>query len=205
MSVRTTTTHAHLLPPAGEPTIEGWHFSLEGGQCGKDAKKYVRPGETMSVSGEIEPCKWGLHASERALDALRVAPIGPVITVSRVALWGDLAAHDGDKWAARRRRCIWQADATTALWLYACDEVDRVLLAEREAGREPHADTWAAVAVRRAWVAGNATDADVQAAYRAAYRAAYLAAYRAAYRAAYLAANERLERVLTALGPGGEA
>jgi hypothetical protein len=72
---------------------------------------------------------------------------------------------------------------------HACWFVRRMLEAERAAGREPHADTWAALTTSERFVRGEATREELRAAELAAYRDAYLAAYRAADLAAYRAAD----------------
>jgi hypothetical protein len=53
---------------------------------------------------------------------------------------------------------------------------ERSLLRERAAGREPHADSWRAVAVARKFANGDATEAELKAAERAARAAADRAA-----------------------------
>jgi len=91
------------------------------------------------------------------------------------------------------------------LRLSACDSAERALQRERDAGREPHPDLWAAVAVARAFALGNATAEEMKDASAAAYaadfddRGTYAAA--AAYAAANFAADTerqtQVKRLLT--------
>ncbi len=62
----------------------------------------VRVGETLIVTGPIVPCSSGLHASSRAIDALKYAPGS---TVCRVRLSGTII-QEGDKLAASERKVL---------------------------------------------------------------------------------------------------
>ena len=73
--------------------------------------------------------------------------------------------------------------------LFAADCAEHVLLAEREAGREPDERSWAAVEAARQYALGKIDSAAHSAAYSAAYSAAVSAAYHAADSAAYHAAR----------------
>jgi hypothetical protein len=59
-----------------------------------------------------------------------------------------------------------------ALHELACKFAEGALLKEREAGREPDPRSWEAIATKRRWIAGDATDADLEAAWAAAWAAA---------------------------------
>ena len=88
-----------------------------------------------------------------------------------------------------------------------CAEV--ALMAERDAGREPHADSWRATQVKRLWIKGQASEEQLTAAYAAAdaaadaaahaARAAYAAARAAAYAAAYAEQNRKLKEMIGGL------
>ena len=69
------------------------------------------------------------------------------------------------------------------LFEFACDVAERALMAERAAGREPHADSWDAIAVKRRWLKGEATDEDLRQAHVAAHATIYNAAHVAAHAA----------------------
>jgi hypothetical protein len=73
------------------------------------------------------------------------------------------------------------------LHLLACRYAERALKREREAGREPDARSWEVLRVKRRWVAGRATDEELEAALAAARAAAARAAVLAAARAAWAA------------------
>lgn len=185
----------------------GWHFLREDGTTGYGNRKPV-PGKLMHCRGELVLCENGLHASRRAIDALYYAP-GPI--VQRVELIG-VRIDDTDKSCARTRRCLWIADAERTLHEFAVWCAERALQAERKAGREPDARSWEALAVKRRWLDGQATDkqlhaaraavwearaavweaqaADLAADWAAAREAAWQAAWQAAWEAAWDAARE---------------
>lgn len=76
----------------------------------------VEPGQVLTCDpGKLALCSYGLHASERALDALEYAP-GPVI--SRAECGGEIR-RDDDKLVCSERRVLWVADATEALRVFA--------------------------------------------------------------------------------------
>ncbi len=172
-------------PPATPETgILAWHFVTLDPETGAyrtgEGGLPVVPGQVMAVDPPLKLCSRGLDASRRAIDALGYAP-GPV--VQRVRLSGTVI-EGSDKLCASRRECLWAADATTALHLFACDVAAEALERERAAGREPDARSWAAVETKRRWVRGEATDADLAAARAAAWDAAWDAAWAAAWDAA---------------------
>jgi hypothetical protein len=109
-------------------------------------------------------CKQGLHASIKALDALQYAP-GAI--VCRVEMSGNII-YDTDKCVASERTVLWYADATKALHTFACDEAERAL----SAMADPDPRSIAAIAVKRRWIDGKATDAELAAARDAAWAAA---------------------------------
>ena len=176
--------------------VLGWWF------CAPDTDGKVRlphgdgrevvAGETLSVKGTIKACKSGLHASVRALDAL---PYALGATVCRVQVWGDLS-EEADKLAGRYRRTLWMADATKALHLFACDVAEAAL---RVAG-SPDPRSVEAIRVKRLWGAGEATGAELDAAWAAAWDAAR----DAAWAIAWAAQNDLLTKRLMALSSGGE-
>ena len=68
-------------------------------------------GVTYSVTGKLQMCEWGLHGSERAIDALSFAP-GPIACY--VELSGDIL-RDTDKVCASERTVLAMVDATDVL------------------------------------------------------------------------------------------
>jgi hypothetical protein len=129
-----------------------WHFLSDDGKT-RDGIK-VTPGQTLQVEPPLRMCEHGLHASVRAIDALRYAP-GAI--VCRVEVSGDVL-FDYDKCAGSKRKVIWMADATRALHEFACRIAEGVLNnMQDERSRN-------AIAVKRKWVDCNATDDELRAA-----------------------------------------
>ena len=95
--------------------VESWHFLANDRRFGHDDGNIAAPGYVYSVEGPIKLCEWGLHASERAIDALRYAP-GNMI--GRVVLSGEIIRGD-DKLVATHREYLWIADAEETLRSFA--------------------------------------------------------------------------------------
>ena len=145
----------------------GWHFLPEDGRT-RYSHQPVRVGGVLKIDGPLVICDRGLHASARALDALKYAP---GLIVCLVELRGE-RIDDSDKSCAMQRKCLAKIDATKTLHLFACWCARRALLAERHAGREPDKRSWDAIRVKRRWLSGRASDAELSAAGRAAGLAA---------------------------------
>jgi hypothetical protein len=182
-----------------------WHFV---GDTLRDGRPIPADGEWLRHEGKIEPCKSGLHASVKLIDALQYAPGG---TLCRVEMRGDLIEHDGNKIVARERRILWRFDATDMLRAFARQcaldvihlwDAPQVVRDYLETGDENlRAAAWVAardaawVAARDgAWVAARdaawdgARDAARAAARDAAWAAARDAAWAAAWDGAWAAA-----------------
>jgi hypothetical protein len=152
-------------------------------------------------------CDSGLHASRRAIDALRYAP-GPL---AHLVECDDIVDEEGDKFVCRRRKILVTVDAAAVLRAFArwCalsvidkwdapEEVVRYLRTGDDSLRSA-----AESAARSAWAAGAAARAAESAAVsaRSAAWSAAGAARRqhsaaAAKAAAWAAQNERLEAML---------
>jgi hypothetical protein len=134
------------------------------------------PGEWLAVSGELEPCRHGLHLCRRS-DLIHW--LGPVIY---------LAEHEGekiiakDKIVVRKARLLSRLDTwnETTARLFAADCAERALKNERKAGREPDERSWEAVRVARLYARGEVDDAARAATWAAARDAARDAASTAA-------------------------
>ena len=152
--------------------VVAWHF-VAGDRRLRDGR-IVRKGTLYRLPEDVEPvmCRVGYHACRRPLDALDYAP-GPI--ACRVELGGRVIEHS-DKLVASERRVVWAADATRTLHDFALWCADRALRRERKAGREPDPRSWRALRVKRAWLAGRASDEELREAALAAYAAAYDAA-----------------------------
>lgn len=169
-----------------------WHFLKERGQL-RGGSPAADPAGVERFEGELRLCKAGLHASISALDALVFAP-GAIIR--RVECLGDVVSEP-DKLVCSERRVLWTADATETLHEFACWCAERALDRQEAAGCRVDPRSRNAIAVKRAWLRGEATDATLAAASAAAREAARDAAS-AAERAVQSA---ELERRLLALEP----
>src|SRR3989304_933297 len=97
----------------------GWHFVSRDERERFGKRRVIRPGRTYKVKGPITLCKWGLHASERAIDALRYAPEDGWI-VCRVRLSGTIL-YDTDKAVATERTVLAMADAEAVIHKWHTD------------------------------------------------------------------------------------
>ena len=95
--------------------VEAWHFLRDNKRFGYGDGNIAQAGYIYSVKGPIKLCEWGLHASERAIDALHYAP-GAM--VGRVVLSGEII-HGNDKLVATHREYLWIADAEETLRSFA--------------------------------------------------------------------------------------
>lgn len=101
--------------------VLGWHFhradTLRNGEPVPPPGKWL---ELDTSRWQLQPCCWGLHASERVIDAL---PFAPSCMLSRVELAGQLVSHgetrQNDKLAASRRRIVATVDLTPTLLIFA--------------------------------------------------------------------------------------
>lgn len=176
--------------------ILAWYFS--------DATKKLRYGDGRdiaigvehTVKGYPEPCKHGLHGSERLLDALQYAP-GTIVW--RVELSGRVK-NGGDKIAATRRKYIaGGVDITNVLRAFARKQalsvahlwdMPDIVRQYLETGDE-------SIRAAAAYAAADAANVAAYAATYAANVAAYAAATYAAYAAADAAADAAAARAAT--------
>ena len=93
--------------------IEAWHFCAD---TLRDGRPIPPDGEWLVHDGDVIPCKSGLHASIRLIDALEYAPGS---TLCRVILRGDIQHHGNDKIVGRERQIVWRIDATAVLREFA--------------------------------------------------------------------------------------
>lgn len=150
----------------------------------------IVPGKTLRVTGPVELCSHGYHASIRALDALQYSPDSAI--VQRCALWGEVERGD-DQLVATNRTCLWIADATRTLHEFAIWCAEQAIETLRKKGVEPHPDSLRALMVKRMWLDGKATDQELA--------AARAAAWAAARDAAWAAEAEQLDMMLLKLAP----
>jgi hypothetical protein len=179
-----------------------WHF-LNADWTTSSGNILVKVGEPLIHVGDLVPCRSGLHASARAIDALSFAR-GPVVTL--VECDGEFVDHGtpADKFICRKRTALWGYDSTDELWTFArlaaletlhlWPDAPAVVREFLETGDEDlraaaRAAAWAA-ARAAAWAAARA------AAWDAAWDAARDAARAAAWDAALSRSNEILESLL---------
>jgi hypothetical protein len=167
----------------------GWYWS--------PAHAKIEVGQILTAEGPLDLHGNGIYASLRALDALKYARGA---TVCRVELSGEIVESDNIL-CARHCKILAMADATMVLHKFACQNAEQALLREREAGREPDKQSWAAIEAKRKWLEGKATDEELIAAYTTACIVASNAAWDmtkgsignstwgATWRAAYAAAS----------------
>jgi len=139
-----------------------WHF-LPANCRTRYSDELVQVGTTLRYDGRLRLCRTGLHASERAIDALGYAP-GPVAcagTLGRRIVRGD------DKVCSESRTVVAMEDVSLILYEFACSEAERAVAARREEGYELPDVVDAAIAARRGWLIGEVFDSEVAAAARA--------------------------------------
>lgn len=161
-----------------------WHFLNADCRLVYGSRDMVEAGKTYRAIGPLALCNNGMHASERAIDALFYAP-GPV--VCRVALGGEILVG-ADKVCARTRTVLWMADASTVLHEFATWAADWILDRLEAKGFPIDPRSRAAPEAKRRWLRGEITDAELDAAGAAAWDAARAAAWNAAGAAARNAA-----------------
>jgi hypothetical protein len=162
-------------------TWTGWHFLPADKRLQHDDGREVVVGKWMRASekgphgGRPVLGEDGMHASPGPLQALECAP-GPIVCL--VELRGDLVVGDDhhSTAVARERRAIWMADATRVLHEFAlwCAEEELQLIegaTRDDAALKEVAVSRKCLAIKRAWLAGQATEAEVFAAKDAAWAA----------------------------------
>ena len=149
-------------------TLLGWHFLPEDRRLRYGTRELVEAGRTYTAEGPLALCENGMHASVRAIDALRYA-LGPV--VCRVRLAGEMLKGD-DKVVGRSRTVLWMFDASMLLHTFAVQCATDALEAASAQGREPDPRSYAALDVKLRWLHGEATDVELSAAQSAAQSAA---------------------------------
>ena len=153
-------THA-TINAGSQPEGTYWHFLAEDCRLGYDDGRKVVVGETLRVDETPILCKRGFHASQRAIDALRFArgPIVCLVTLGGTVL-NETKQSISDKSVAQERTVLWMYNASNLLRHFACDVAEVALLAERKAGREPDARSFAVIEVMRRFMRGEASDSE---------------------------------------------
>ena len=162
-------------------SILAWHFLADDGML-RGSRPAPADNVTLKHDGDLVMCESGLHASTRLIDALRYAP-GAL--ACRVVISGVIK-YETDKMVASRRTILWRVDATNVLHEFAC------LLAEDALSLidDPAPVHIAAIEAKRAWMRGEITNEQLDAARDAAWDAARDAAWDVARAAAWAAARD---------------
>ena len=165
----------------------GWHFLPDDRRLRWNHKgKPLGPGSVRTTSAAPILCEQGLHWSANIRDALIYAPGS---YVCRVEAWGNTVIGD-DKGSSQTRRILWSFDAEMVLWAFLCDVAEEALNVANVTDER----SWAAISLRRDWLAGKDVspdqwDAANAAAWDAAWDASWDASSAAASAAARVAAN----------------
>ena len=155
--------------------VLAWHFVRDDGTRVQDGVRETI-GKTYRAVGPLRMCENGMHASERIIDALTYASGA---RLRRVECWGAIERVT-DKLVCRYRKPLWEIDATMILHRFALAEAARELRKAKVTDKR----CWAALEVKKRWLAHKATDDELA--------AAWAAAGAAAWDAAGAAANKRL-------------
>jgi hypothetical protein len=143
-------------------SVPAWYFLTAEQTMPYGPKQVTEAGKTYSAAPEaVVIWKNAVHASRRVADALWLAKSS---TLARVVLHEDIRDDLGYVTAARHCDVQWTFDADQVLNDFACFIAEQMLAAEKAAGREPDARTFAAVATKRKWLDGTATEAELRAA-----------------------------------------
>lgn len=95
----------------------------------------------------------GYHEFEKILDSL-VHSSGPILCI--VELYDNVYKEDGTAYA-RLHKTLWMKNVEKELHEFACQCIERALLHERAAGREPDRRSWRVLETKRRWLKGEAT------------------------------------------------
>jgi hypothetical protein len=157
-----------------------WHFTESDGTLIRKGKHHgrrvrVKPGLVLRVKPPLVMCERGLHGSVRALDALDYANTEERLGVSRCRVWGTVIVRY-EKVVAEYREVVKFADCDKVVHEFACTCAGDALALIAN----PDPRSIEAVRVKREWLAGRATDAELAVAGAAAWAAAGAAAWAAA-------------------------
>jgi len=118
----------------------------------------------MLITLELVRDEWSAcYQADRLADLYPVPRTVIEVLTLTTGPWANVSAFDR-LWTVLHAGVL----SDSVLRLSACDSAERALEREREAGREPHPDLWAAVVVARAFALGKATAEEMKAA-RVAY------------------------------------
>ncbi len=181
--------------------MKAWHFVSDKLRDGRDIPEN---GVVLKHEDKLKPCKSGLHASIRLIDALWYSPGS---TICRVECDGEILQQE-DKLVCSERTILWRVDAEDLLRDFArwcayqvidewdCPEIvrERIETGDEKLRSKTNSATYSAASSAASSAAYSsaysvASSAASSAAYSSAYSATYSAASSAAYSAACSMAN----------------
>lgn len=165
--------------------VMAWHWlrkSKKGNLLLRNGRKAPAIGVPLEYKGRVKMCESGLHASRRAIDALGYIPDEATV-LCRVRC-KDVVAEGDNKLVCRKRTIVQTFNCEKLLHEFACRCAERALTRAKVTDER----SWNAIKVKRAWLKGEATDAELASARAAAWPAAWDAARAAARAAAWAAA-----------------
>lgn len=151
----------------GQIHILAWHFLPTDQLLTHGDGRRVEVGQTSRLTDPrpVSLSHHGLHASERILDALRLAP-GPVLC--RVELCEDVQRH-GDILVARERRVLWMQDISPLLHRFAVHCARQAL---EVLDHVPDRRLSAGLGAKESWLLGEVDDAHMLEAWEQSFAAA---------------------------------
>ena len=147
-----------------EPIL-AWHWVVrnkKGVLKLRNGRNVPPVGVPLEHKGKVEMCVRGLHASRRAVDALGYTPYNATV-LCRVRC-EDIVDEQEDKLVCRKRTVLATFDCEKLLHEFACWRAERELKRARIADER----SWNAIKTKRAWLKGEATNEELDAARAAA-------------------------------------
>ena len=148
---------------------------------------------TFALLRQHGACTDGYKKLAKALGGVKAYGQDKPIPLTAVL---DSNGLDDTLWCLRAVLPEEKAERDKQARLLACDYAERALNREREDGREPGPSSWDAIRVARAFALGQATNAELAAAWEAAWAAAGVAAWVAAWAAERELQAERFREYL---------
>jgi len=143
--------------------MKAYHFLGADMTAGSGNEPAWKVGETRSIEGECVLCGRGYHSSPSWFDALQYAP-GAMACIVDVS---EPVQKDETKQVSHQRTLVDCRDATRMLHLFAIECAERALKGANVTDER----CWNALKVKRDWLDGTATDAELDAAWAAALAA----------------------------------
>jgi len=141
----------------------GWHWIRADRRLCFAPHIRVEVGHTLCLPDGEMPilCERGFHACKRALNALRYCEPRVGVIACRVRLSGRLIEASGhDKAVASERTVLWMVEADRVLHEFACWCAEAALVGWITRGEAVDPRGWQAIATKRAWLAGDASDGE---------------------------------------------